>query len=266
MSLATPSGMTRNMGFATVTTGTNSIVMGPGGTTSVGVVSAQQSSSSFGIRDAASLGVDFAPVPLVGSAKSMVEFATGYDYIAGRDTSRVLAAFGLVAGVAPYGKGLLKGAIEAFGAVGRSADGVLGVARVVSRVDNAAAVGLNISRQVGREGATEVGEQGGLNLYRLGSAEAKAESGWREGDRFLHLPNQGTPKANWAQNAGSLRREIQQGQPIFDSYRDPVNGLQIPAGIRPGDPGRFLNAERQLLESRGWRYNSATGAYHPQGK
>jgi len=49
----------------------------------------------------------------------------------------------MVVSVAPYGKGLLKGAIEAFGAVGRSADGVMGVARAVSRVDNAAAVGNN---------------------------------------------------------------------------------------------------------------------------
>jgi RHS repeat-associated protein len=142
MSLAAPNGMTRNMGFATVTTGTNSIVMGPGGTTSVGVVSAQQSSSSFGIRDAASLGVDFAPVPLVGSAKSMVEFATGYDYIADRDTSRVLAAFGIVAGVAPYGKGLLKGGSKIINAAARTADVVGDAARAVGSMDGAVS-GLN---------------------------------------------------------------------------------------------------------------------------
>lgn len=80
---------------------------------------------------------------------------------------------------------------------------------------------------------------------------------------MLHLPPQGSPQANWAQNAGHLREEMRKGQPIFDSYRDASTGLQIPAGTTPTSEGRFLNAERRLLESRGWRYNPQTGAYHP---
>jgi len=219
--------------------------------------------SGFGARDAASLGVDFAPWPIVGSAKSAVELVAGYDYIAAKPTSRALAAVGVVAGVLPFGKGLLKGAAKTIGAIGRTADDAVDVARVVTRVDD----GVGALRRNGTQtAATAVSEHGGLNLYRRSSAESLAESGWREGDRFLYLPNQGTPKANWTQNAGRLRQEMRQGHPIFDSYRDPVNGLQIPAGIRPSDPGRFLNAERQLLESHGWRYNPMTGAYHPPGK
>lgn len=71
------------------------------------------------------------------------------------------------------------------------------------------------------------------------------------------LPDQGIPKANWAQNAGRLREQMRSGEPICDSYRT-EDGAQIPAR-----PGSFLDAERRLLESRGWRYNPQTGAYHP---
>ncbi len=79
---------------------------------------------------------------------------------------------------------------------------------------------------------------------------------------MLFLPNRGSAKANWRQNAGKLRAEMRRQQPIRDSYRTP-EGLQIPAGTTPGSPGRFLNAERKLLESQGWRYNAETGAYYP---
>jgi hypothetical protein len=72
---------------------------------------------------------------------------------------------------------------------------------------------------------------------------------------MLHLPNKGSPQANWKANSGALRAEMRKGQPIYDSYRDAA-GNQI-------QTGGFLNAERQLLESRGWIYNPSTGAYHP---
>lgn len=73
---------------------------------------------------------------------------------------------------------------------------------------------------------------------------------------MLHLPNKGNYKANWRQNAGRLREQMRLGNPIYDTYRDPVTGKQIPTA-------GFLGAERRLLESRGWKYNAATGAYHP---
>jgi hypothetical protein len=109
-------------------------------------------------------------------------------------------------------------------------------------------------------------ERGGLNLFRAGPdglATREAASGWKQGDRMLYLPNQGSAQANWAQNAGRLRQEMRAGEPIFDSYRDAATGLQIPAGTTPTSGGRFLNAERKLLESRGWQYNPSSGAYHP---
>jgi len=111
--------------------------------------------------------------------------------------------------------------------------------------------------------AAKGAERGGLNLFRAGPdglATREAATGWRTGDRMLHLPNQGSDKANWAQNSGRLRQEMRAGEPIFDSYRNSATGLQIPAGVTPSSGGRFLNAERKLLESRGWQYSPSTGA------
>jgi RHS repeat-associated protein len=100
-------------------------------------------------------------------------------------------------------------------------------------------------------------EKGGLNLFKWGKDATTKADGWKEGDYMLYLPKGGS-KANWAQNSSRLREEMGKGRPIYDSYRDPVTGQQI-------STKGFLNAERNLLESRGWRYDSATGAYHPPG-
>jgi hypothetical protein len=94
-----------------------------------------------------------------------------------------------------------------------------------------------------------------LNLFKFGKPTTTTAEGWKTGDRMLKMYDQGSPKLNWKQNSGFLRREMRSGNPIFDSYRYP-NGQQIPTG-------GFLNAERKLLESRGWIYNPSTGAYHP---
>jgi RHS repeat-associated protein len=113
--------------------------------------------------------------------------------------------------------------------------------------------------------STRAIESGGLNLYRAGrdgNLTRGAAENWKQGDRMLFLPNRGSVKANWQQNAGKLRAEMRREEPIYDSYRTP-SGLQIPAGATPSSPGRFLNAERKLLESNGWRYNTETGAYYP---
>jgi RHS repeat-associated protein len=103
---------------------------------------------------------------------------------------------------------------------------------------------------------TSVGTQGGLNLFKFGSSQA-TKSSWKAGDRFLRLPNRGTPKLNWKQNSGYLRQEMGRGKPIFDSFRL-SNGNLIPTG-------GFLNAERALLNSRGWIYNPKRGAWLPPG-
>lgn len=102
-------------------------------------------------------------------------------------------------------------------------------------------------------------EQGGLNLFKWGKENTTSATGWREGDYMLNLPSQGSPAVNWTQNSSRLRDVMREGQLIFDSYRDATTGMQIPTR-------GFLNAERNLLESRGWRYNSQTGAYHPPSR
>jgi len=97
-------------------------------------------------------------------------------------------------------------------------------------------------------------EQGGLNLFKWG-AEQTGQMGWKSGDYMLHLPNKGSVKLNWKSNYGALRREMSLNKRIFDSYRMP-NGNLIPTG-------GFLNAERYILQSRGWIYNARQGAWLP---
>jgi hypothetical protein len=104
--------------------------------------------------------------------------------------------------------------------------------------------------------ATKSANKGGLNLFKRKDKTSTKATGWKEGDSFLRLPDNGGAKANWKRNSGHLREEMGKRRPIYDSYRDPATGKQIPTG-------GFLNAERKLLESRGWKYNSSTGAYHP---
>ena len=73
------------------------------------------------------------------------------------------------------------------------------------------------------------------------------------------LPDQGSPKANWAQNSSVLRQEMRRGVPIRDASVD-SNGRLIPY------PGSFLNAERNLLQSRGWTYDPKTTSWMPPGR
>jgi hypothetical protein len=74
------------------------------------------------------------------------------------------------------------------------------------------------------------------------------------------------PKLNWAQNSGYLRREMKMGNPIFDSYRNESGQLiesRVWDPIKEKHVGAFLNAERFLLQSRGWTYNPSLGAWVP---
>jgi RHS repeat-associated protein len=75
------------------------------------------------------------------------------------------------------------------------------------------------------------------------------------GERSLlpRMPNLGSKKANWKQNAGLLRQEMRRGQPIRDAS--------------PGDrSGEWLNAERNLLKEHGWRFDASTNLWMPPGK
>jgi hypothetical protein len=79
------------------------------------------------------------------------------------------------------------------------------------------------------------------------------------GERTLldRLPNLGSPKLNWQQNAGLLRQEMSRGLPIRDASVDATGALINNTG--------FLKAERNLLQSNGWSYDSATRMWYPPG-
>ena len=98
-------------------------------------------------------------------------------------------------------------------------------------------------------------KQGGLNLFKHNSAQALKETGWKSGDRFLKMYNKGTPQLNWKQNSGFLRQEMKLNNPIFDSFIE-TNGVLK-------ETGGFLNAERYLLQSRGWSFDLNMGAWLP---
>jgi hypothetical protein len=70
------------------------------------------------------------------------------------------------------------------------------------------------------------------------------------------LPNLGSPRANWRQNASALREAMRSGQPIMDASTDPRTGELI------NNTG-FLRAERELLQNRGWTYDSSTRLWSP---
>jgi hypothetical protein len=116
-------------------------------------------------------------------------------------------------------------------------------------------------------GAARIAKRvGGLNLFRFGAKSTYTMKRWASGSRMLNLPNLGNPKANWKQNSGYLREVMREGKPIFDSFVDKA-GNQRPVPIynetKEKLEGVFLNAERKLLESRGWKYDPSMRAYLP---
>ena len=67
---------------------------------------------------------------------------------------------------------------------------------------------------------------------------------------LLRLPYAGSPRANMKQNFGVLRAEMGRGEPIRDAS--------------PHDhTGEFLNAERDLLSARGWKFDKETSYWMP---
>ena len=113
--------------------------------------------------------------------------------------------------------------------------------------------GTDILADVGKVGKVASEAEGGLNLYKFHSIEAGAETGWKTGDRFLNLPDKGSPRLNWKQNKSRLLDEMKTGSPIYDSFRNADGSLIKTNG--------FLNKERNLLKSKGWKYNSFKGAW-----
>jgi len=78
----------------------------------------------------------------------------------------------------------------------------------------------------------------------------------RPGEQSLlgRLPDQGTPRDNWKQNSGVLRREIRKGEPIGDASVDSAGELRDNTG--------FLRAERNLLDNQGRTYDSSTQTWN----
>jgi filamentous hemagglutinin family protein len=193
----------------------------------------------------ANLALDFTPV--IGDIKGFVEAETPFDYL--------LVALGVVPGA---GDALAKALKE-----GKAAYNAGDIAAATAKMEEARNIqivaGATSTNTI--DSASEVAalEKGGLNLFKWQKDTTTSAGGWKEGDFMLHLPDQGSKSANWAQNAGRLREQMRQGKPIYDSYRDAITGQQIPTQ-------GFLRAERNLLESRGWQYNPLTGAYHPPNR
>lgn len=64
------------------------------------------------------------------------------------------------------------------------------------------------------------------------------------------LPFKEIAKLNWKQNSRRLRETMAKGRPIRDAS--------------PGDKrGQFLNAERNLLENRGWTLDKGSNYWNP---
>lgn len=101
--------------------------------------------------------------------------------------------------------------------------------------------------------------RGGTSGQRTVIGKLKDLDNLRSGENTLlkHLPDQGSVRANWAQNSGVLRQEMSKGLPIRDASVNPATGQ-----LR-GYPGSFLEAERNLLQSRGWTYNPSTTLWSP---
>ncbi len=102
-----------------------------------------------------------------------------------------------------------------------------------------------------------VGGEGRVVIGKVAALEAEGAIG--AGERTL-LPklagDLGSPKANWARNAGVLRAEMGRGLPIRDASVNAVTGaLENNTG--------FLRAERNLLQSKGWTYDASSRLWNP---
>ncbi len=104
----------------------------------------------------------------------------------------------------------------------------------------------------GRGGGSGAGASGsnGPPTVVIGRTPDLKNLGPNEQSLIDRLPNLGSPKANWEQNAGVLRQIMKEGRPIRDAS--------------PGDTGGpFLNAERNLLRDRGWTYDAKSSFWNP---
>jgi hypothetical protein len=118
---------------------------------------------------------------------------------------------------------------------------------------------MPLSSGPGIRGLLGPGARGTEKGSQTAIGKVKDLQGLGPGENTLlkHLPDQGSPRANWAQNSGVLRREMSKGRPIRDASVDPTTGNLIEY------PGSFLNAERNLLREHGWTFEPGTGLWSP---
>lgn len=183
-----------------------------------------------------------------------------YKYVdPGGEFLNFVAKFVLDVGINVAFNYVTTGELNVGGALKESALGVLNPAKTVAKAGKLAMAmrkADKVTPDVGK--ASALAQKGGLNLFKSKATQTGRADGWKDGDYMMHLPNKGSAKANWKQNSGRLRQEMKKGKPIHDSYRDSANKQIETKG--------FLNAERKLLEDRGWKYDSASGAYNPASK
>jgi hypothetical protein len=102
------------------------------------------------------------------------------------------------------------------------------------------------------------GNPGSLNTVIGKVDDLTAPGAIRPGERSLlsRLPDQGSPRANYAQNSSILRQEMRRGVPIRDATVDPLTGeLANNTG--------FLRLERDILQHHEWWFDSKTGLWMP---
>lgn len=119
------------------------------------------------------------------------------------------------------------------------------------------------ARDAAGGGAVAAADHGGVSLFKWHDPTSTTSLGWKDGDRMLVVPWQGSDKLTWAENSSRLRTEMSAGKPIYETYVD-ANGDLIRAG-GPGNSGKFQNAERNLLSNHGWTYNPTARAWFPPG-
>jgi hypothetical protein len=205
-------------------------------------------------------------IPGYTALKATFEATSGYkltDFSKLTPTQQALAGVGAIAATMPAATGAVARGTSKFEEAAANSGAnieraVIQEQQAASAVQRATTAEATAAESAAAQRA-EAAKDGGLNLFKWKSPTTETAEGWKKGDYMLFLPDKGNAAANWAQNERVLLEEMQRGKPIFDSFRDPVSGMQITTQ-------GFLGKERALLEQNGWIYDAATGAYHPPGQ
>jgi RHS repeat-associated protein len=186
----------------------------------------------WGWRNTLSLALDF--IPIVGTVKAAVEVVAGYDFIAGEEVNRGIAAAGLVAGLVPGGKAAVKGGSKLFSTAVKNADEAAEIGEMVVKNGD----GFIYKRTNPFNGDEYIGQSQDLANYELRQYrhdlklnvghEYEAAGKARPGLDLDIL------EESWIRNSGGLRKE---GGTLVD-------------GRHQMNPERYLDGVNQRL----WNY------------